>query len=688
MNIKTIYLGVILLNIFSINIFAQLYDSKILDVNNVEALFLANGMFFYDTENDIQIYNVPKGENKQTIFTSGIWVGGIDNNNQLHLAAQTYRQNGDDFWPGPLNENGIIGEGTSSNWNRIWKINKTEINTLIADFEDNGTIDNTIPMDILEWPGRNNSNLSFIPQDQSLAPFIDKNGDGKYDPYQGDLPKIKGDQMLWWVFNDQLRGHTESGGAKLGIEVQAIAFAIGCTTDSIIDNTVYVELDIINKSNRTYDSLIVGLFADLDIGNPSDDYIGSDVANNRFIGYNADMFDEDFGPIEGYGNNIPIQSVRFTNQKIHSFMYYNSGYSMLGDPETAEEYYFYMNSRWKDGTPLLYGGRGHISEGGDPTRPQKFMFPSSPDDGSADAWSECNIDGMGTPSVEGDKRGLGSTKPQTFAPGESINLQIAYTTYWGINYPCPKFPEVKDKYIPTYAFSLPEQVCVNENINLQLNTTDQIDEVTWDFGDGSVNSTSLMPTHQYSKEGTYSITLTIIHNCVETKLIKNITIRNNLPINIGNDTIICNASEYLIKSSPEYATGTYNWSTGETTQDITITNSGTYSLSVNLNDCIGKDSIDIQLSDCNLFLPNAFSPNNDGINDEFKFSGNGIISLSLNIYNRKGALVYQTSDKNSSWDGKNSNGQDLPNGVYTYYINATYISGERMLKNGNITLIN
>ena len=71
-----------------------------LDVNNVRATMLGGGDMWWDL-NEAQ-YEIPKGGFKNSLFAGALWIGGVDDGGQLKAAAQTYRQGGDDFWPGLL----------------------------------------------------------------------------------------------------------------------------------------------------------------------------------------------------------------------------------------------------------------------------------------------------------------------------------------------------------------------------------------------------------------------------------------------------------------------------------------------------------------------------------------------------------------------------------------------------------
>ncbi len=88
----------------------------------------------------------------------------------------------------------------------------------------------------------------------------------------------------------------------------------------------------------------------------------------------------------------------------------------------------------------------------------------------------------------------------------------------------------------------------------------------------------------------------------------------------------------------------------------------------------------------NIFIPSAFSPNGDGINDVFKISGKNINSINLKIFNRWGMLVFESNDVNNVWDGK-FQGADLQSGVYVYTAYIRNNDGTEKQTSGNILLL-
>jgi len=88
-----------------------------------------------------------------------------------------------------------------------------------------------------------------------------------------------------------------------------------------------------------------------------------------------------------------------------------------------------------------------------------------------------------------------------------------------------------------------------------------------------------------------------------------------------------------------------------------------------------------------LFVPTAFSPNGDGINDEVKIMGKGIKSVVFDIYERWGQKVFGTTDKEVGWDGSFKGGQKCAPGVYAYRVYVEFADGTNKTQTGNITLV-
>lgn len=377
----------------------------LLDINNVCAIILDNADAHWDYATSVPGYSVPKQKNTKPLFASAFWLGGY-NNNTLHTAAMTYRQNGMDFWPGPLDTTTAKTDTTTSfAYDKIWKVNRFDIANFIYNFNA-GNVQNggfTPNANILSWPAKGTGNYT-----RNMAPFVDVNHNGIYDPiHDGDYPDIKGDQMLWHVFNDNFSTHGETGGQPFGVEVHASAYAFTCPgiTDSnmVLNNTTFYNYKIFNRSQNKYDSCYVSAWMDSDLGNYQDDYIGCDVMNNFGYTYNGDNYDEDYGANIGYHHALPAFACNVLNGPLANandgidnnnngvidepnekclqsgFTYYNNtGSPLNGNPPISNgytAYYNYMASKWRNGTSMTYGNQG-LTVG---NAPCKFLYPGNSD---------------------------------------------------------------------------------------------------------------------------------------------------------------------------------------------------------------------------------------------------------------------------------------------------------------------
>jgi len=416
------------------------YNCRYLDVNNVRASILNRGDNHWNLGSGG--YEVPKNGTAGTIFASSLWIGGLDSTGNLHEAAMTYRQTGMDYFPGPLDTtNGTTDSITAYQYDYIWEISKLKI----QEFQYNwsiGTVQNLTyepDHDILTWPAQGTGNFT-----RQMAPFMDLDGNGIYNPLTGgDYPIITGDEMLYCIYNDNLGSHSETGSIPMKVEIHASAYAYFCSsvTDSLkaINNTTYYDYEIFNRSNLDYDSVYLGMWQDADIGAGGDDYIGCISTENFSFACNGDANDGasaqptigTFGahppimslaildgpravPMDGIDNNNNGTIDEIGEKNLMSgFFYYNNDFSVMGNPEHADDYFLYMTGKWKDSTAMTIGGNGY---GG--TIPTRFMYDGLMYDTSA--WTEASAGN--TPF---DRRGITSCGPFNFTSGQVVHLLYA-----------------------------------------------------------------------------------------------------------------------------------------------------------------------------------------------------------------------------------------------------------------------
>ena len=120
-----------------------------LDVNNVRTIIMGGGDMWWNL--DDARYEIPKDGNKHSMFAGALWIGGVDDGGQLKVAAMTYRQSGNDFWPGPLNvSNATISAEECNRWDTHFKLERSDVEEYVARFETDPTY--VIPNSILDWP--------------------------------------------------------------------------------------------------------------------------------------------------------------------------------------------------------------------------------------------------------------------------------------------------------------------------------------------------------------------------------------------------------------------------------------------------------------------------------------------------------------------------------------------------------
>lgn len=418
-----------------------------LDINNVRALIHNGGDFWWDLVGNPR-YEVPKLPRNQAAsarhssFAGSLWIGGIDESGQLRVAAQTYRQGGNDFWPGPLTSGGAtIDDVTCSAWDDHYLITKEEISAARAAYLDAITNGGTFNVDLYpavkSWPafGEDADGNRL-----SMAPFVDVDGDPlNYSPAAGDYPDISPtagggspDQAIWWVINDKGDVHTETGGEAIGLEIQMLAFAFA-TTDQVNDMTFY-KYKVVNKSTLRLNNTYMGQWVDSDVGNYSDDYVGCDTTRGLGFAYNGDANDE---TAAGYGVNPPCFGLDFfqgpfgddgNRLDMGTFVYYENDFSLRGNPEVATHFYGYLRGYWKDGSHMVDNGQnGYPGTAAGPET--NFMYPGDPGfcGGSASGWSEVSAGNQPF-----DRRFMQSAGPFTLQPG-AVN-DIVVGAVWARGY--------------------------------------------------------------------------------------------------------------------------------------------------------------------------------------------------------------------------------------------------------------
>ena len=195
------------------------------------------------------------------------------------------------------------------------------------------------------------------------------------------------------------------------------------------------------------------------------------------------------------------------------------------------------------------------------------------------------------------------------------------------------------------------------------------------------------------QSGLNQVIYTISGNCGDADTI-NITINESPEISstYSDDSCMLSIGYIDLDITGGNTPYIYYWDNGDSTQNLTGLLSDTYVITVSdSNGCAKSNTIfiDDNLLNCigDLWLPNIFSPNNDGLNDILYVRGAETASDFLFIiFNRWGEKIFESSDPNTGWDGTFS-GEYMNNGVFAYIVTATFINGSEVSISGTVTLV-
>jgi gliding motility-associated-like protein len=269
----------------------------------------------------------------------------------------------------------------------------------------------------------------------------------------------------------------------------------------------------------------------------------------------------------------------------------------------------------------------------------------------------------------------------------TINNEGRYWAFVSISKQC----EVVDTMIVRYRSNKP----LNFNdTSLCMGTTMVLDA---DFGTGiykweaipaqrdDQNNTNQSTYFIYSP-GFYKITATVGHCVFKDSL--HVVFSDTLKLSLPKDTTLCQGEKFII--SPLANTTDYTWQDGSKTAAFTATQTNLYRITAQ-NGC-GMDTAQMNVifesCPCALLLPNAFTPNGDGINDNFRpLHACDMQDYSMTVFNRYGEKIYFSKDPLESWNGK-LKGDVLNMGGYVWMVTYTKISTKKVIqKQGTVLLL-
>ena len=332
-----------------------------------------NPLYLWWDGNDSQ-FSYEADTSTQLLFAAGFWMSGLDESENFAFASTSYGAPSGlfDFQTGPFGTGGNFTN--AAYFCRSFKVTKRQIRSHLLDLVD-GNLDEPIPA-IMDWPGRDNAIMPSTAFGIDLAPFVDVNGDNKYQPELGDYPDFRADEAVWWVTND-MANHLESGSLiPVGVEVQVLAQAYEGTGHPAAKAQLY-SVKLVNKLDRPLDSLTLSLWVDPYPTNERSAEYGSIPSRNAMFVHRTDL------------TSPPILFLQSLPSTLNGAPSLERKGSISTRPRSGAQVVptNVTRSGWADGIPLTEGGDGY---GG--TVPTNWIFSGNPADSLA--WSTCRQDSL------------------------------------------------------------------------------------------------------------------------------------------------------------------------------------------------------------------------------------------------------------------------------------------------------
>jgi hypothetical protein len=396
---------------------------------------------------------------KSAVFAQGVWMGAYDASSQLHVTAQTYRQDAVLHSPGPIGSTGVgspCWDSTAAlGLDTIFRVSRLQVEQFQQAWQ-NGTVQPGQFPQVEGWPG-NFPNANGC-NGTTLAPFVDVNGDGFYNPIlHGDYPVMLGDEMRYWVMNDLMLGGNSnwpaaSGAFPLGVEIHCFAYAYTCA-NPVLGNTIFFRQYIRNKSGINYPDFRMALWNDDDIGFFADDRAAIDTNRSVVITINGDAIDGSsmYGwyvqqppivstillqsPLAPANNGINDDHDAQTDEVgermgFRRYLSYQNNFTITGNPSESSDYWSYMNGQWKDSSFVVddraLNPNGYL-DSGEVAPPTLMMTPDITPDG---IWCSNQYNGAATNKWSDvnppfDRRTVATIGPLPFANGQELMLEYA-----------------------------------------------------------------------------------------------------------------------------------------------------------------------------------------------------------------------------------------------------------------------
>ena len=404
-----------------------------------------SNMTFYSSDEVSAGYVLNSSDFTQTpiIYQGGIWMAGLTGNGVLLSSAKSYTDF-EDYSSGLLDDiDGSITEETCANWDQVFKVSASDVSKVVQDYEEDGVVDGVIPDDVLYYPAI--GNLEFVEKygfnlpasnNGGLAPFIDRNNDGKYNAFEGDYPKIRGTESAFWISNDR----NENNQNQIGME---FLVSSNINTDEVVlAFSSQMKIKAIYHGDQTLSDFYFGVWIDGDLGCLSNDKVGCLPDSNLIFYYG----EESVECLEGQpfvAGTAPIMIMKHSvtgGDKMSSFISFNRNNidnppNGTEDPLTNTQLYNVLQGKWKDGVNMTYGNEGY-NPGSTEVVSYQYNHSNNAPNGP---WRACDAD----PLIR-DKRTLVNFGPYTLTQGDIIDIDFSVHLVENAELPCPTEEDILD----------------------------------------------------------------------------------------------------------------------------------------------------------------------------------------------------------------------------------------------------
>ncbi len=231
-----------------------------------------------------------------------------------------------------------------------------------------------------------------------------------------------------------------------------------------------------------------------------------------------------------------------------------------------------------------------------------------------------------------------------------------------------------------YAFTIgADTTLCQEGETFTIDYVDSVFSFDYVWSTGATTSEILV-----NNEGVY--TLSITNRCETLTSSRSVSLATPLALDELRENNVCEGESILIEGPVDAER--FAWSTGVSDTEIEVNSAGLYLVTITDSaGCSFEDSVRIvSICEVQVFVPNVFSANGDGINDQFCAEYKNVRTAQVQIFNRWGQLVYESDDLLKCWDGTNVS-EAVPEGTYYYVIEGEGTDGESFSQRSFITLL-